>query len=232
MSVFKNLLQLIEQDLIVSKSPEAIAQANQAIYLTGNPPKGGDIIRQFAVTPTGKDFYSEDAQYIGASYDSMPIIDPKAVALWQKLGQVCLEQAANLRTVYNITRWDDRDPYTSSDEMFADIANGAYQVTSLHSTHPVWDVETNVAFRIAHDLLGHGSSGGEFSLYGEILAYQGQCMNTPEELWPVLFTEIVAQTCFLNVHHFFSVQKVGLLNLSQQEIDAHVAWIFTNGVKQ
>jgi hypothetical protein len=123
---------------------------------------------------------------------------------------------------YQIIRYDDVDPYKSSDEMFADIAQGVFKVTSLHSIHPVWSVDTNVAFRIAHDLLGHTTGHAPFSLRGEVLAYQGQCMNTPEELWPVLFTEIVAQTCTFNVHHLFGPQKVGLIMISQEEIDYHV----------
>jgi hypothetical protein len=222
---------LIEQ-AITYKSPEAIAKANNAIMLTGNPPSGGEIVRQFAITPTGKDFFSEDAWDIGHAYDDLPMIQTgtDAVQLWEKLGRLCVEQAAALGKDYQIIRYDDRDPYVSSDEMLADIAKGIYKVTSLHSTHPVWNPDTNVAFRIAHDIQGHGSSHGAFSLRGEVLAYQGQCENTPEELWSPLFTEIIGQTSSLCIHHFFGPQKVGLIMLSQQEIDMRVNKALSKGL--
>lgn len=47
-------------------------------------------------------------------------------------------------------------------------------------------------------------------------------MSTPEHLWPVLFTEVVAQSAYANTHHLFGEQKVALLPLTQAEIDAHV----------
>lgn len=207
------------------KTPEEVAQANQAIYLTGNPPQGGDVIRQFAITPSGTDFYSEECAAIAAAYDALPVCSPNAVELWQWLGEECRAQAAKLRHQYHVIRYDDIDPYNTAEEMHQDIERGIFKVTSLHSEHPIWDVDTNVDFRISHDLQGHGSTRSDFSLHGEVLAYQGQCAVTPEPLWPVLFTEIVGQICWCTTHHFFGPQKVGLIMLDQAEIDRHIEQI-------
>lgn len=209
-------------DLGEFKSPEEIADKNQSIYLTGNPPKGGTVIRQFAVTPAGTEFYAEEANAIAEAYNNLPVCDQSAVPLWEALGKVCNDQASLLRAEYNILQCDEYDPYATADDMLQDIATGTFRVTSLHSDHPVWNVHTNVDFRIVHDLRGHGMAGSDFSLHGEVLAYQAQCSITPEELWPVLFTEIVGQLCWASVHHLFGPQKVGLIMLDQDEIDRHV----------
>jgi hypothetical protein len=86
-------------------------------------------------------------------------------------------------------------------------------------------VDTNVAFRCVHDILGHGTAHSDFSYHGEVMAYRAESAVTSQELWPVLFTEIVAQSAYVNVHHLFGEQKVGLIPLTIEEIEAHVGQV-------
>jgi hypothetical protein len=197
-----------------------IALDNGAIYET--EPVVTGVVREYATTPTGTDFFAGEADDLSKSYRDLPIVDPLVIPLWQNLGELMRQQAKFLSTIYTIERIDNRDPYATSGEMLADIANKKYQVTSMHSNHPVWDVNTNIAFRICHDIMGHGRVGSDFSLKGEIEAYQAQCNDVPENLWAALFTEIVAQAAYANTHHLFGEQKVGLIPLTQAQIQEHI----------
>lgn len=207
------------------EAPEDIAHDNAAIYLTGNPPQGSDLVREFAVTPAATDFFAGEADDLSRAYRDMPILDPSVVPLWQELAAINAAQAAALRSAFTVIVHDDLDPYETAEQMHADIDNGIYQVTSLHSHHPVWTPQQNVDFRIVHDLMGHGVANSDFSLKGEVQAYQAQCKVVPVHLWPVLFTEIIAQASYANTHHLFGEQKVGLVPLTQAQIDAHVGKI-------
>jgi ribosomal protein S18 acetylase RimI-like enzyme len=203
-------------------APADIAQQNAAIYSTGNPPAGSDLVREFAVTPVGDDFFAGEADDISRAYRDLPILTPTAAPLWQELGELVEAQAESLKRIFTVIRYDDIDPYENAEQMHDDIDQGIYRVTSLHSHHPVWSVDTNVAFRVSHDLLGHGVAGSDFSFAGEVAAYQAECTATPEHLWPVLFSEIIAQSAYANIHHLFGAQKCGLIPLTQQQIDAAV----------
>lgn len=183
------------------------------------------LARQFVHRPLSDEFFAEALDDISRSYRDLPILDNDAVPLWEELGAWVRATAAQLRREYQITVYDDLDPYETAEQMHADIARGVYKVTSLHSNHPVWDKDTNVAFRITHDITGHGLTRSDFSFKGEVAAYRNQCLSTPEHLWPVLFTEVVAQSAYANVHHLFGEQKVALVPLTQDEIDAHVGQI-------
>lgn len=183
------------------------------------------LAREFATRPLSDEFWAGEVDDISRSYRDLPVLDQGVVWLWEELGAHCRATAAMLRESFEITVYDDLDPYVTSEEMLADIDRGVYKVTSLHSHHPVWDIPTNVAFRITHDITGHGLTGSDFSFKGEVTAYRNQCMSTPEHLWPVLFTEVVAQSAYCNVHHLFGEQKVALIPLTQAEIDEHVGKI-------
>lgn len=183
------------------------------------------LAREFATRPLSDEFWAGEVDDLSRSYRDLPVLDQNVVWLWEELGAHCRATAAMLGESFEITVYDDLDPYATSAEMLADIDRGIYKVTSLHSHHPVWDVATNVAFRITHDITGHALTGSDFSFKGEVTAYRNQCMSTPEHLWPVLFTEVVAQSAYANIHHLFGEQKVALIPLTQAEIDAHVGQI-------
>jgi hypothetical protein len=195
-----------------------------AIMATANPHPVTGLVRQFAVTPVGDDFFAGEIDDLSRAYRDLPILNREDEILWQKLGDLCRQQAADLGKVFELHVLDE-DPYASAEEMQADIDQHVYKVTTQHSNHPVWDVDTNVAFRIAHDILGHGSRRSDFSFKGEVQAYQGQCDWTSVDMWPALFSEVIAQSAYANCHHLFGEQKVGLIGLTQDEIDAHVGQV-------
>ena len=194
------------------------------LYAVAEPLPGEALARQWALSPSGSDFMGQEVSALSRKYRDLPILDRSAVGLWTQLGQICVEQMRELQKTWDIQVLDI-DPYNMADEMHADIAKRIYKVTTLHSHHPVWDVDTNVAFRVCHDIYGHGRAHSDFSFHGEVLAFQYQCDTVPEDLWEVLFTEVVAQSAYANTHHLFGEQKVGLIDISPEDMLALVGEI-------
>ncbi len=148
---------------------------------------------------------------IAAEYEALPILVASEIARWKAMSYLFRQQAVALRCAFDIEVLDV-DPYESADEMFQDIKAGRFKVTNLNSQHPVWSITDNVNFRIAHDLLGHGQAGSDFSFDGEVAAFESQRLTVPAQLRGALFTEVVGQAAFACVHHYYGEQKVGLLS--------------------
>lgn len=194
------------------------AKETVPLYSTSQPLPGEDLARAFAISPGATDYMAEDLAVISLAYRDMPVVDPAVVPLWQEFGRFIDAQVADLRKTWDI-QFVDYDPYEDAAEMFADCDRGVYKVTTLHAHHPVWSTETNCNFRALHDITGHYAVESDFSFRGEVLAYQSECTTTPEQFWPVLFTEVIAQTAYANVHHLFGEQKVGLIAYSPEEVE-------------
>jgi predicted SprT family Zn-dependent metalloprotease len=208
----------------IRKASSALNNSVVPLYSVANPLPGEGLARQYALAPSDADFMGAEIAVLSKEYRDLPILDRAAVGLWTQLGEIVNEQARNLRKTWDIQVLDT-DPYATAAEMHADLAQRVYKVTTLHSHHPVWDVDTNVNFRITHDINGHGRANSDFSFHGEVEAFQAQCDTIPEDLWEVLFTEVVAQSAYANVHHLFGEQKVGLINLSPEEMFALVGQV-------
>jgi GNAT superfamily N-acetyltransferase len=194
------------------------------LYSTANPLPGEELARQYAMAPNITEFMGEEMTVLSEEYRDLPVLDRRAVGLWEQLGAIVNDQAAKLRQAWTI-QVVDYDPYETSAEMFADMDQHVYKVCTLHSHHPVWDTDTNVNFRIAHDIQGHFAARSDFSFYGEVQAYRAQCETIPESLWTVLFTEVVAQSAYANVHHLFGEQKVGLVSFTPAQIQGFVGQV-------
>ena len=201
----------------------SIANDVEPLYATGRPSE--ELAREYAITPKPEEFAGHDMEVISAEYRDLQVLDPDVEDLWIQLGLLCEDGMDQLKRAGWDIRVQFEDPYQTAAEMHADLAQKIYKVTTQHSHHPVWDVDTNVAFRVCHDILGHGEVHSDFSFMGEVLAYRSQCRYIPENLWPVLFTEVVAQSAYANVHHLFGEQKVGLINYTLDQIEALIGKI-------
>ena len=111
----------------------------------------------------------------------------------------------------------DYHPYESAQELRQDIsATGTMKIATIDAEHEVFDVVTNAKFRAIHDYMSHvqaiGSRGTEFTLRGEIAAYNAHLKTTPSAAVPALFTEVVGQVCAYVVTGKFAEQKICLLD--------------------
>jgi hypothetical protein len=176
---------------------------------------------------------------IASAYAALPDPDQlcsRADALldWTELGHDSKQRAAGIRLLLNVTETDEPEPYADAVEMCQHISEGGFYVSTANSEHPLWDVETNTAFRIVHDVLGHyAASVASPGL--PLSTVTGQRFDPPKPLGRVagfdwsgenracaahvpllthrarraLFTECIAQTAYAIDRGHFGPQKIG-----------------------
>lgn len=163
--------------------------------------------------------YASYCKLVADAYDTAPVFDPEAVPAWESLATHTRKMFKQLLSDIDV-EFVDYDPYAFSDPAAAMRAmrkdveeTGVLKVSTLHSEHPVWDLETNVQFRAVHDALFHlTSEARKFNARGEILLYNTHLKMLPKKAWPALFTEVVGQVCYQTTYGEFPVQKVAILH--------------------
>lgn len=135
-------------------------------------------------------------------------MDAQATHLWKMLAHennLLLERMKAKVTI----QYTDIDPYETAVQMIAEVQNtGILKVYTGHSNHPAWSETENVTFRAVHDYYGHIVPNQMFGLTGEIEAALHHQRFLPAECWPALFTEVVMQSCYYQVHGNFPEQKI------------------------
>lgn len=155
--------------------------------------------------------YENQLQQIAQSYNAAPTYEPEAHAAWEELAADSKHRADQIRQQYNYTVTDDPEPYANGQEMLEDIRRGNFTVSRANSEHPIWTPEQNVDFRTVHDVLGHGTSGGDFSWEGENQACAAHAPLLSPAAQKALFTECIAQTAAANYNGGFGAQKTAFL---------------------
>lgn len=147
---------------------------------------------------------------LAAAYAAAPVLQPSAVPAWLALGRDSVLMADRIRQRFEIHYTSDQ-PYENALSMLRDIANRVCVISTAYMTHPVWDTETNIAFRIVHDVMGHGPSGGDFTWGGELLACMFHQRVVTKAALSALRTECLGQVAYQQMTGRFGVQKVAIL---------------------
>ena len=140
---------------------------------------------------------------LGREYEEMVCQsdNPTVRHAWDYAGRALVAAFEHIRhTTDTLIVFTEVDPYPDFNTMLADYRiNNTLCVYDSDATgpHPVWDRETNNAFRAVHDLWGHIRTGGDFSAHGEYLAYLGMVefgkISTATIFRSVMKTEILGQ---------------------------------------
>lgn len=145
---------------------------------------------------------------IAQIYAKLPMHQPGAERGWSELAQDAHARSGQLRQQYNV-KTVQFEPYENAEQQDYDVKNyNQFLVSDQNSEHPLWDTNTNVAFRTVHDLMGHIPSNGDFSWEGENRACSAHFPLLTPEARKALFTECIGQTAFVNVFKHFGPQKV------------------------
>lgn len=160
-----------------------------------------------------KDFKTEFAPAVSKAYEARPMLQASAVPAWDAAIAFVEKQFKQVETRLKI-EFVDYDPYKSFKDMNEKVAReGVLKIwNGASDTHPVWTAEQNWKFRAVHDYQSHLAGGHKFTLKGELASYNRHLKTFPHAAWPCLFTEIVGQTCYYNVHKTNTPdQKVAIL---------------------
>lgn len=134
---------------------------------------------------------------------------------WRALSKAVHRSYAKVEADWGIIVTDDPEPYPNVEAMYADLTEDKpFRVSRANSAHPLWTVETNVAFRTAHDVFGHWRArelwGGvaDFTWMGELEACAAHALKLDTCARRALFVECIAQTGAAIFYGRFLDQKV------------------------
>lgn len=168
---------------------------------------------------------------IAAAYHATPSTpaDPWTRMEWAALASACRSDFAAIVTSrlswFHVT--DEPEPYATAEAMRRHVARGYFAVSRANCEHPVWSAADNVAFRTAHDILGHCDADSGFDWIGELAAcaYHGSGLMPGAR--PALFVECIMQTGTAIHDGRFPAQKVGDPRpyMSPALADAYAQWL-------
>lgn len=149
---------------------------------------------------------------IAAHYEAALHHDRRVEHAWRELMAETMPVAERLTRAINVVYTPDPEPYPDSYAMLKDLGKGRIIISTAHCDHPVWSLEENCAFRLVHDVVGHGATGSGFDWLGEWQAYEKH-LTIVQGVWArrALFTEAIGQVAYALVHGQFTAQKVALL---------------------
>jgi hypothetical protein len=129
-------------------------------------------------------------------YDDAPAAPGRGSPLrayWKAYGDFLRERAAYL--CRDLTVKECRfEAYGGGEELAADVTTRRrLVVTRDFAPHPVWDLATNQAMRIVHDIDGHAGTGEGFTFEEEVKALRRQAKFTPFRFLPALFAQTLHQ---------------------------------------
>lgn len=101
------------------------------------------------------------------------------------------------------------EPYADIDEMRSDYLKRRLKISTLNCEHPAFSRQTNIRFRVLHDLT-HCVLNVGFDEAGEYATYLHQSHGLSQELRQALYTEIVIQASYRIHFGTFPEQKLFL----------------------
>jgi len=164
--------------------------------------------------PNGWDLY---ARLVGEAYLAAPKFEQRAVPHFEALTPFINKMFDQISTRVDI-QFVDYHPYKDAQELRDEVKQtGVLRIATIDAEHDIFDEETNAKFRAIHDYMAHiqaiGSRGTEFTLKGELAAYNAHLKTIPQQAIPALFTEVVGQVCAIFVQGgVLAEQKICLLD--------------------
>jgi hypothetical protein len=164
--------------------------------------------------PNGWDLY---AKLVGEAYLAAPKFEQRAVPHFEALTPFINKMFDQISTRVDI-QFVDYHPYKDAQQLRDEVKQtGVLRIATIDAEHDIFDEETNAKFRAIHDYMAHiqaiGSRGTEFTLKGELAAYNTHLKTIPQQAIPALFTEVVGQVCANFVQGgVFAEQKICLLD--------------------
>jgi len=164
----------------------------------------------------GPDGWAKYSELVGNAYLRAPKFEQRAVPHFQAMIPFIEKMFKRISSRVDI-QFVDYHAYENAQQLRNDVKqNGVMRVATIDAEHDIFDELTNAKFRAIHDYMAHiqaiGSKGTEFSLIGEIQAYNSHLKTLPPEAAPALFTEIVGQVSAYYQLGSFAEQKICLLD--------------------
>lgn len=159
---------------------------------------------------------------IGQNYMAQPDFDPAAVPSFNAYRNELGSQFDFLTKPHSKggmgidVEVTPEDPYSTPQDMRADVDRGRLKVLSTESTggHPFLSNDENDMFRAVHDAFGHAATGRQFDRHGEEAAFLSHSRMFTPDARPAMAAETRGQNTAFNfvTGHQFPPQKVANLD--------------------
>lgn len=146
------------------------------------------------------------------AYRAFAVDNREHVHVWSRLADhinVEYEALKRYRALPLIELVQVDEPYADLFEMQVDFRKRHLKVSELNCQHPVFTRQTNLRFRILHDI-AHCVTNADFSEDGEYNVFLHQSNGLSSELKQALYTEIVIQASHKIHYGYFAEQKLFL----------------------
>jgi hypothetical protein len=149
-----------------------------------------------------------DAHTLAHSYLTGPILTITDADRRDLIAFIAAEYGKLVRDNVDIVLCDD-DPYPDHDAMRQDVLkHHRIKVYTGGTSSPLLSDQLNIMFRVVHDW-HHVMCGGDFTLAGEIKAFQHACTLTQNDtLHRLFFSEIVLQAATFYATGMFPEQRI------------------------
>ena len=166
----------------------------------------------------GENGWSLYSKLVAQAYMDAPVFEERAVDSFRAMEPFIHTMFKRISANVDF-QFVDYHAYDTAQEVRDDVFNNGVMKVATIDFNPeehIFDTETNTKFRAVHDYMSHvqalGSKGTEFTLMGEITAYNVHLKTLSPKAWPALFTEIIGQVCtFYALDGKFGPQKICLL---------------------
>lgn len=146
------------------------------------------------------------------SYRAFDADDRQNAPVWARLADHInteYETLERYRAFPLIKLVETDEPYADLAAMITDYYRHRLKVSELNCQHPVFSRQTNLRFRILHDI-AHCVTKADFSEDGEYNVFLHQSAGLSSELKQALYTEIVIQASHKIHYGYFADQKLFL----------------------
>lgn len=152
--------------------------------------------------------YKPFVPVVGEAYLARPSFEQKYLYSWNALAKHIDTMFGRMQSHVQVI-FTAHDPYPDFNAMARDIRkNHRMLIYTGGDEHPAWDRAANARFRAVHDYTSHLAGDHQFTLRGEMSAYNRHVKIAPPAARLALFTEIVGQTCTYFFTGGFGEQKV------------------------
>lgn len=156
--------------------------------------------------------YDKYAKIVAVAYKHRP--DKDNLRSWEVLRKHNLKMFKQLQSRIDVI-WTEDEPYDSAGQMKKEVLDtGKMYITTQYSDNLMsgWSEEDNWKFRAVHDYIVHIGGNHDFSLKGEIGAFNTHAKIAPRDAMDALFSEVVGQVCYVDTYDEFpNPQKACIL---------------------
>jgi len=210
---------------------EVFGEPKEQEEMRTNPTQHHDLdiaelaARQNPILFRNNDEVMQYAKMVADAYRAAPAFDEKEAWRWHLLADHISKMFKRIQRGKQGVEviFVSGQPYDSAEQLKREVEKTKkLYISTDYNEHPIFTHEQNLEFRAVHDYIVHIGRDVDFSMRGEIAAYNSHARLAPPDTMPALFTEIVGQAAPSALYGVFDEQKIALLPFDYYNVGIEV----------